>query len=213
MLSTAEETTLSWTRLLCIVLSAALVAYGLNGLVQDDIYVPCRADCQGTHYHGTLAWLMFWGMLFFAAGGLLLNLLRFGHKAWLILPLLLIFGGLGLGIRAKVLADRDLDMFEQLFRHGESLYSQSKYMDAQKVFYEALLAAKSDMTLAHRAATRGTDSFCTGLFQRAKWELADKNYQLALIDIDMALADRKCSRFAAEARWAREVKLKLEGHR
>jgi hypothetical protein len=213
MISTAEEKTLSWSRLLLIVLSAALVAYGLNGLIQDDIYVPCRANCEGTHYHGTLAWLMFGGMLSFAAGGLLLNLLRFERKAWLILPLLLIFAGLGLGIRAKMLADRDLDMFEQLLRHGESLYSQAKYMEAQKVFYEALLAAKTDMTLAQRAAARGTDSFCTGLFQQAKQELADKNYQLALLDIDTALADRKCSKFSAETRWARQTKSKLEGGR
>jgi hypothetical protein len=210
MMSTAAEKTLSWKRLFLILVSAALVAYALNGLMHDDIYIPCRANCEGTHYHGTLAWLMFGGMLSFAAGGLLLNVLRLDHKAWLLLPLLLIFGGLGLGIRAKMLADRDIDMFEQLFRHGESLYSQAKYMEAQKVFYEALLAAKSDVSLAHRAAARGTDSFCIGLFQRAKWELADKDYQLALLDIDTALADRKCSRFAAETRWAREVKLKLE---
>ena len=156
---------------------------------------------------------MFGGMLCFAAGGLLLNLLRFERKAWLILPLLLIFGGLGLGIRAKMLADRDLDMFEQLLRHGESLYSQAKYMEAQKVFYEALLAAKTDMTLAQRAAARGTDSFCTGLFQRAKQELADKNYQLALLDIDTALSRPQVQQVRGGDRWAREAKSKLEGGR
>jgi hypothetical protein len=210
MIFTAQEKPFSWSRIVLVVLSAGLVAYALNGLLHDDIYIPCKANCEGTHYQGHLAWLMFGAMLSLSAGALLLNVLRFDNKARLILPLVLIVAGLGLGVRTKMLAERDIDAFEQLLRHGETLYSQAKYMEAQKVFYEALLAAKQDVSLAHRAAARGTDSFCTGLFQRAKAELADKDYALALLDIDTALADRTCSKYSAASKWAREMKLKLE---
>jgi hypothetical protein len=210
MMSTAQERTFSGTQAVAVLLSAGLVAYGMNGLLHDDIYIPCTMNCEGTHYHGELARLMFCAILSLSAGALLLNLLDFAKKARLVLPLLLIVAGLGFGIRAKALVEQDIDAFEQLFRRGENLYAQARYMEAQKTFYQALLAAKKDVSLVHRAAARGTDSFCTGLFERARAQLADKDYPLALLDIDTALADRSCSKSSANSKWAREVKLKLE---
>jgi hypothetical protein len=213
MISASEDRAFAWSRVVVLLAAAASVAYGMDGLLRDDIYIPCRSGCEGTHYHGHLAWLMFGAISTFTAGVLLLFFLRTGSKRRLIVPLLFVFSGLGIGIGAKALADRDMELFEQLYRRGDALFAQARYMEAQKVFYQALLAANVDVTRAERAAARGTDSFCTGLFERAKSELANRDYQMALLDIDTALADRTCGKFPAHMKWAREQKAKLErGH-
>lgn len=50
------------TRVLYIVVSVALIAYGIFGLWIDDIFIPGKRG-TGVHLHGLAAWLMFAAMV------------------------------------------------------------------------------------------------------------------------------------------------------
>lgn len=215
MPETTARTASLRTRALILVLAAWLIWYGLDGLLRDDIFLPCKWSCEGTHYHGTLAWLVFGGIISFAAGVICATFITFdGRKRMLqFVPVVLIIAAFALGIRAKLLVDRGSDDYVRMIQRGETLYTTGKYFEAQKMFYGALLAARDHTRLAEHAAARGADSFCTGLFRSARAELALKNEDMALLDIDTALAEGACTKFAADIKWAREQKAALKRNR
>lgn len=47
-----------WPRLALVLVALLALAYGLHGLVTDDLYLP-RKHAPGTHYHGAGAALVF----------------------------------------------------------------------------------------------------------------------------------------------------------
>lgn len=57
------------TRVSCLVVSLAVLAYGTAGLIANDIYLPGRRG-SGMHFYGVSAWLAF-GAITCAAIGLL----------------------------------------------------------------------------------------------------------------------------------------------
>lgn len=56
-------------RLILVLMAIAMAAYGLHGVLSDDLYFPAKRSA-GTHYHGFCAWLMF-GMITSVAGALI----------------------------------------------------------------------------------------------------------------------------------------------
>jgi hypothetical protein len=137
--------------------------------------------------------------------------MRLGHFRHIVSAASLLATCAGLIACAGIHGDRVADTL-LLIRSGDALYAAGKYREAYDTFYAAAKAVDGkDDDLYIKAGTRAADAFCMTQFAGARADVAAGDPQLALLQIDTALADSACLGFADEVKWAREQKSLLQG--